>query len=114
MAREQIAEVEVDGARIPIELDVPSGRLEIHAGNQAAFIKIHVRGSVLALIHTEVAEALRGKGVAEGLARAALEYARTHGMTVKPFCPFVARYIKRHPEFQDLVDPTFSSSETVS
>lgn len=109
MAREQIGELAIDGAVVPIELDVPSGRLEANLGGQVAFIALHVHGSVLALIHTEVPIALRGKGVADGLARAALEYARTHGMTVKPFCPFVAGHIRRHPEFLDLVDPTFSS-----
>jgi hypothetical protein len=37
-----------------------------------------------------------------------------HGMTVKPFCPLVAHYIKRHPEFQELVDATFSSASAAS
>ncbi|HEY6357415.1 MAG TPA: GNAT family N-acetyltransferase [Vicinamibacterales bacterium] len=109
MAREQIGELAIDGAAVPIELDASSGRLEAPIDGQVAFIALHVHGSVLSLIHTEVPIVLRGKRVADGLARAALEYARTQGMTVKPFCPFVAGYIRRHPEFLDLVDPTFSS-----
>lgn len=72
MAGERIGELVVDGVGIPIELDAPSGRLEIHVGDQMAFIALRVRGSVLSLIHTEVPPALRGRGLAEALARAAL------------------------------------------
>lgn len=113
MASEQIGEFVVDGAVIPIELNVKAGRLDLRIGDQVAFIALRVSGSVLALIHTEVPAALQGKHIAEALARMALEYARAHGMTVKPFCPFIAHYIRRHLEFQDLVDPTFSNSRGV-
>ena len=114
MAGERIGELVLDDAVVPIELDMPSGRLAIRAGDKVAILAFHLRGSVLSLIHTEVPTTLRGKGVAGALARAVLDYARAHRMTVKPFCPFVGRYIRRHPEFQDLVDPTFSSSETAA
>ena len=114
MARERLGELVLDDAVIPIELDLPSGRLDMRAGDEVAFITIRLRGSVLSLIHTEVPTALQGKGVGKALVRAALDYARAHRMTVKPFCPFVARYIRRHPEFQDLVDPTSTSSETAA
>jgi predicted GNAT family acetyltransferase len=106
---EQIGEVAVNGVMRPIEMDLDGGRIEVRVGDQEGFILLRRRGSVLSLIHTEVAPALRGQGIAEGMTRAGLEYARTHGMTVKPFCPFVRKFIERHPEFQALVDPEFSS-----
>jgi predicted GNAT family acetyltransferase len=68
-----------------------------------AAIAFRVRGSELSLIHTEVPEALRRKGLADALAHAALEYARTHQLTVRPICPFVSSYIRRHPSYQSLV-----------
>ena len=111
MAAERVGHLVVDGTPIPIDLDLGSGRVEITIDGHVAFIGLHGRGSVLALIHTEVPPALRGKGVADALARTALDHARRHGMTVKPFCPFVARFIGRHPEFQDLVDPAFTPVE---
>jgi predicted GNAT family acetyltransferase len=73
-----------------------------------AVLRFHIKGSTLSLIHTEVPPALEGKGVASALARAGLDHAREHGMTVKPFCPFVAAYLHRHPEYQPLVDPDFA------
>ncbi len=53
--------------------------------------------------HTFVPPALRGGGIASQLAEYALRYARDSAFKVRPTCPFVARYIQRHPEFQSLV-----------
>ena len=53
--------------------------------------------------HTFVPPALRGGGIASQLADFALRYARDNGLKVRPTCPFVARYLERHPEFQSLV-----------
>jgi len=53
--------------------------------------------------HTFVPPALRGGGIASKLTEYALRYARDNGFKVRPTCPFVARYIQRHPEFAPLV-----------
>ena len=108
MGREAIGEVVVDGVRHPIELDLEAGRLEIRARDAVAFIRLRARGPVFSLIHTEVPDVLRGGGVANALARTALAYARAQGLTVKPFCPFVQQYLRRHPDELDLVDPEFT------
>ena len=53
--------------------------------------------------HTVVPLALEGHGIAGRLARAALDYARDRGLSVVPLCPYVADYIGKHPEYEDLV-----------
>ena len=53
--------------------------------------------------HTFVPPSLRGGGIGSQLTEYALRYAREQHMKVRPTCPFVARYIERHPEFQALV-----------
>jgi uncharacterized protein len=53
--------------------------------------------------HTEVPEALSGRGIAGELARHGLDHARQQNLTVVPQCSYVAAYIKRHPEYQDLL-----------
>lgn len=53
--------------------------------------------------HTEVPEALEGRGIGAQLVRGALDDARARGEKVVPLCPFVAAYITRHPEYQDLL-----------
>lgn len=57
----------------------------------------------LALMHTFVPESLEGKGLASALAKFALEYAKGKNLRVIVYCPFVATYLKRHPEYNFLV-----------
>ena len=53
--------------------------------------------------HTEVPKEIGGRGVAQQLAKTALDFSREHHLQVVPICPFVKFYIARHPEYQDLV-----------
>ena len=57
------------------------------------------------LLHTEVPPELRGRRIADSIARAALYDARHRGLRVRPLCPFVQAFMKRHPEYADLVAP---------
>jgi predicted GNAT family acetyltransferase len=50
------------------------------------------------ILHTEVDPALEGRGVAGALVRAALDYARTHGLKVEAECSYTRSYMERHPE----------------
>lgn len=54
-------------------------------------------------IHTEVPAPLEGKGLAAKLARTALDFARANHLQVVPVCPYVASYLRKHSEYQDLV-----------
>ena len=82
---------------------VTSGRFEIERDGHVAYLEYALAGKVLQLIHSEVPEALRGKGVASELARSALEWAREHGVKVDVICPSVAAYLEKHPEHAGLV-----------
>jgi predicted GNAT family acetyltransferase len=62
-----------------------------------------LRGSVMTITHTGVPPAIGGRGVAAELTRVALETARREGWTVVPACSYAAAFIRRHPEFSDLV-----------
>lgn len=53
--------------------------------------------------HTGVPTALRGRGIAGQLAHAALEHAREQNLAVVPLCSYMASYIRKHPEYQPLV-----------
>jgi predicted GNAT family acetyltransferase len=57
----------------------------------------------LDLVHTGVDPRLRRRGVGAQLARAAFAFARANGLRVIPTCPFIARWLAKHPEEQDLV-----------
>lgn len=53
--------------------------------------------------HTLVPPELRGRGIAEQLVRPALADARASGRKVVPACSYVAVFIQRHREYQDLL-----------
>jgi len=52
-------------------------------------------------LHTTVT--LEGRGVGGALARAALDDVRARGLRAVPKCPFIAAWIRRHPDYEDLV-----------
>jgi predicted GNAT family acetyltransferase len=83
--------------------DPNTGRFEIHTDEGTALLTYLRSGSEMEMMHTEVPEALEGRGYGATLAEAALDYARQQGAKVRPSCPFVAAYIQRHPAYQDLV-----------
>lgn len=55
------------------------------------------------LTHTEVPRAYEGKGVASALVADVLKEVEKSGLALIPLCPYVAGYIKRHPEWRALV-----------
>ena len=62
------------------------------------------RGSgVLAFLHTEVDPNVRLRGLGSALVAGALDDARARGLRIVPLCPFVDAYVRRNPEYADLV-----------
>jgi predicted GNAT family acetyltransferase len=81
-----------------------ASRYEIEVdGKVAGFVAYRRTGSTIAMTHTEVDPAYEGRGLGSALVRSALDAARAESAAVRPFCPFVRQYIKRHPEYLDLV-----------
>jgi predicted GNAT family acetyltransferase len=58
---------------------------------------------VVAFLHTEVDPDTRLRGLGSALVAAALDDARERGLRVVPVCPFVDAYVRRHPEYADIV-----------
>lgn len=93
----------------PVTTDNPAAsRYEIHVGSElAGFIDYRLRhdhgAGVISLIHTEVEPAFQGAHLATHLARFSLDDARARGLSVLPFCPYINSWIKKHPEYADLV-----------
>jgi uncharacterized protein len=83
--------------------DVARRRFELEVGGALAFVDYRRDGGKLLLTHAEVPPALRGGGVGSALVKATLELVRQRGEKVVPLCSFVAHYMERHPEVQDLL-----------
>jgi uncharacterized protein len=69
----------------------------------AGVILYRLAPGAVALIHTDVSPSLEGRGLGARLVAGALDDIRARGLRVIPICPFVRRYIRRHPDYADLV-----------
>jgi len=85
-----------------------ASRFELETEGVTAFISYTRAGDILTLVHEEVPKEASGKGIGSTLAKAVLELIRSRGEKVIPVCPFVAAYMLRHKETQDLLaDPAY-------
>ncbi|MER6685578.1 GNAT family N-acetyltransferase [Streptomyces olivaceoviridis] len=74
-------------------------------GKRAGLTAYRDRDAQRVFYHTEVDEAFAGQGLASQLVQEALTDVRESGKRIVPVCPYVAKFLKRHEEFADLVDP---------
>jgi predicted GNAT family acetyltransferase len=80
-------------------------RYELFAdGALAGFAAYRVRDGLTVITHSEVDPAYRGKGLGSVLAERTLDHLREHGARVVPACPFFAKYVAEHPEYEDLIE----------
>jgi predicted GNAT family acetyltransferase len=81
-----------------------ASRYEAMVGVEVAgFTEYRIRPDSIVFTHTEVDDAFEGRGVGTALARAALDDIRAQGAKIVPLCPFTAAFIRRHPEYRDLI-----------
>jgi uncharacterized protein len=80
------------------EADVPGG---------TAVVAYTVKNGEITFHHTEVPREAAGQGVAQALVKDALQYARDQKLRVVPECEYVASYVKKHSEYDDIVHPDY-------
>lgn len=82
-----------------------ASRYEAHIGTElAGFADYRLTERLIVFTHTEVDPAFEGKGVGGALARGALDGVRGAGeREVVAKCPFIASWIEKHPDYQDLL-----------
>ncbi|HEX6225049.1 MAG TPA: GNAT family N-acetyltransferase [Chryseolinea sp.] len=75
------------------------GAFVIEEGDvRLAEMEVAVNNGNLTVYHTEVADQLKGKGVASSLLTTMAAYAREKKLKVIPLCPYVLAQFKRHPD----------------
>lgn len=92
-------------AKVTIRHDPEATRYEAvdESGDIAGIAEYVHRDGRLVFVHTEVLDEFEGRGVGSTLARGALDHVRGTGQPVLVECPFLRAYIKKHPEYQDLL-----------
>jgi predicted GNAT family acetyltransferase len=92
---------------LDISNDAQAKHFTARMNGETAVLDYQFKEPVIIFTATEVPESMRGGGLGGQLVRAALDHCREHGYEVVPLCPFVAGWIRRHPEFHDLVPARF-------
>ena len=74
-----------------------NGQFEVRQDGHLAFITYRERDGIFYLMHTEVPEALGGRGIGSALVEHAVAYAEGKGWEYKPYCVFAKGYLDKHP-----------------
>ena len=82
--------------------NIPANRFEVELGKENAVLIYMIKAGLFIIMHTEVPEAFEGRGIAAGMTKAALEFARENGLKVRSYCSYATRYLERHAEYRDL------------
>ncbi|HEX6159015.1 MAG TPA: tRNA glutamyl-Q(34) synthetase GluQRS, partial [Thermoanaerobaculia bacterium] len=80
-------------------------RYETTVDGEVSVAEYHREGNRITFTHTIVPEKLEGRGIAGAIVKKALDDAKAEGLEVVAQCAYVKAYIKRHPEYEDLVRP---------
>jgi uncharacterized protein len=98
-------EVMSNHLRSPVDIvhNEAASRFETRIDGWLCRCDYYLTDGVMQIVHTEVAPALEGQGIAAAMVQAALDHARRHGLRVRPRCSYVRAYMKRHPETQALL-----------
>lgn len=108
-----------EGGPAPAEPDHLPGRPTLHVidavdrrrfearlesdGPLAALVSYERSPTWVAFLHTEVQEGFEGRGISSQLVAWVIADARARGLAVVPRCPFVIRWLERHPDQQDVL-----------
>ncbi|MBP9144220.1 MAG: N-acetyltransferase [Thermoanaerobaculia bacterium] len=99
------AETATTGGTTGVRHAAAARRFEWAEEGETATLTYSLGGGSVVFLHTGTPLRIRGRGIAAKLVASGLAFAREHGLTVVPLCPYVASYIRRHPETLELVRP---------
>ena len=76
-------------------------------GAVAGFTEFVDRGERRIFPHTEIGEEFGGQGLAGTVVEEALRATREEGLTIVAVCPYVKKWLGKHPEYDDVTaNPT--------
>ena len=78
-------------------------RFELEIEGAIAFVSYRKSPGSITLEHTEVPPELGGKGIGSKIARATLDAVRAQGRKLTVECEFIQGFMKKHPEYNDLL-----------
>lgn len=95
----------------PIINNTREQQFEVESNGLKATLTYRFYKRDIALMHTSVPEGLSGMGIATVLAKEAFAYAKATKKPVMVYCPFVAGFVKKHPEYEAQLDPEYYTAK---
>lgn len=93
-----------DYSALELTINPAKKRFEIDVDGHIPFIEFILNNeNILFLTHTEVPQALEGNGAGSAIVEKVLQYMKEHHYTLAPLCPFVAKYLIKHPEWHSFL-----------
>jgi predicted GNAT family acetyltransferase len=93
----------VQDTKLNVIHNMEHNRFEVHLDSHTAELNYFLNGDTIIFTHTGVPPALERRGIGSLLVKTGLEYAKINNLKVQTFCWFVDKYVRRHPEYQDLL-----------
>ncbi|MFG3449414.1 GNAT family N-acetyltransferase [Stenotrophomonas sp. NPDC047960] len=98
-----MASVTPPGLAYEVEHDPARHRFQARIQGELALLDYRIQRKRMVITHTEVPEAIAGRGIAAELTKIALRYARDNRYKVVPACAYAEQFFERHAEYQDLL-----------
>ncbi len=87
-----------------IIMNESTNRFELMYNDDIAYIDYRWYNKTLILLYIFVPVPFRGKSLSTKLIEYALHYAKEQNVKIKVFCPYISKYIRMHPEYQELLE----------
>ena len=78
-------------------------QFELRFAGHLCLLQYRIADGRMIIYHTEVPEVIEGRGLAARMTKVALDFARSENLRVQPRCSYAAAYIRKNPEYADLV-----------
>lgn len=88
---------------IVVTQDPAQSRFTATVDGVLCVLDYQLQDGVMAIVHTGVPSQVGGRGIAAELTKVALDTARANGWKVRPLCSYAAVYMRRHPDYNDLL-----------
>ena len=72
-------------------------------GHESEMTYSRASAQLIIIDHTDVPDALRGRGVGQALVQRAVDDARREGFKIIPLCPYAKAQFQRHAEWRDVI-----------
>ena len=96
--------MEIEVEKLEVKNNTQRKRFEVELGEyDKAYIDYRKVGDRYTLVHTEVPQQYAGKGIADRLARGALALIEAEGAMISVTCPYLTKWLKRHPDYDSLM-----------